>query len=59
MVELSNALLRDVADPSIERLRAAHADVWRTARGIRRDYGTLYGARPFEELVLAATRLVR
>jgi hypothetical protein len=59
LVELSNALVRDVADPSIERLRHAYADVQRAAWRIRRDYGTLYAARPFQELVLAATRLVR
>ncbi len=34
LVELSNALVRDVADPSMERLRDAHADVQRAARRI-------------------------
>ena len=56
LIELSNALLRDVADPSMTLLRAVHADVWRMAVRIRRDYGTLYGARPFQELVLVATQ---
>src|SRR5216683_791006 len=54
LVELSNALVRDFADPPLERLREIHAVVRRAAGATREDYGTLYGARPFRALVLAA-----
>jgi hypothetical protein len=59
LIELSNALVRDIADPSIARLRHAHAETRRTARRLRHDHGTIYGARPFQELVLAATEAAR
>jgi hypothetical protein len=58
LIELSNALVR-LAEPSLERLRHVHAVVRRAARRTRDDYGTLYGARPFQELVLAATLAAR
>lgn len=54
--ELSNALARTAAPPSLEQLREIHRVVRRTARALRADYGTLYGARPFQDLVVAATR---
>jgi hypothetical protein len=59
LVELSNALVRHIAEPSLERLRHVHAVVRRAARRARREYGTLYGARPFKDLVVAATRAAR
>ena len=58
LIELSNALVR-VAQPSLERLRDVHTAVRRAARRTRRDYGTLYGARPFRNLVLVATMAAR
>jgi hypothetical protein len=58
LAELSNALVR-VSEPSLERLRDIHGAVQQAARSARRDYGTLYGARPFRSLVLAAIRAAR
>jgi hypothetical protein len=55
LVQLSNALVRR-AQPPLARLRVIHEVVRRAARTIRHEYGTLYDARPFEELVVAATR---
>lgn len=59
LIELGNALVRDFAEPSLQRLREIHAVVRRAARATRREYGTLYGARPFRDLVLAATGATR
>lgn len=56
LVELSNALVRSSAEPPLASLRKIHEVVRRAARVLKRDYGTLYAARPFKEVVLAATQ---
>jgi hypothetical protein len=56
LVELSNALVRSSAEPPLPSLRKIHEVVRRATRVLKRDYGTLYAARPFKEVVLAATQ---
>jgi hypothetical protein len=47
-------LIASSAEPPLASLRKIHEVVRRAARVLKRDYGTLYAARPFKEVVLAA-----
>lgn len=55
LIMLCDAFVRIDDRPSIEELRFIYAAVRRAARDVRVRYHDIFGARPFEELVLAAT----
>ncbi len=53
---LANALVTEPHQPTLTELRAIHADLRKVAVKIRADFGTLFEARPFHELVAYAMR---
>ena len=57
---LTNALVRARYQPTVRQLEQVHADLKRAARALKRELHTdsLFEARPFHELVVAATRSV-
>lgn len=55
LTALSDAFIRTDDPPSVEELRLIHAAVRRAADAARTRYHDIFSARPFEELVLAAT----
>lgn len=55
LVELSNALVRAHGRPTLDGLNRAYFFLRRGARAIKREYGTLFGARAFRDLVILAT----
>ena len=55
LVELSNALVRAHRRPTLDGLDRAYLFLRRGARAIKREYGTLLGARAFRDLVVLAT----
>lgn len=55
LTELTNALVRAQRQPSLDTLIGAYRFLRRSAEPIRTQYGTLFGARPFGELVVLAT----
>lgn len=59
LAELSNALVRSSAQPPLAALREIYEVVRGAARVLKRHYGTLYAARPFKEVVLAATQTAK
>lgn len=63
LVQLSHALVRGPRQPELAEVRQVLRTVRRAARILRQDYGSLFGARAFRELVFAATeaadRIVR
>jgi hypothetical protein len=56
LIQLGNALVRTTAEPTLDELREMHRVVRGAARIVRRTYGTLYDARPFRALVIAAAQ---
>lgn len=61
LCELANALARKSKAPSIGQLSDIHVNLWRTAERIKLAYGgrSLFGARPFKDIVIAATGLAK
>jgi hypothetical protein len=59
VAELCNALVRVGKRPALPEVQRVHDDLRGTARALRRDHPTLFAARPFLELVVAATRSAR
>jgi hypothetical protein len=58
LIELSNALVRARRQPQLADLERTYRFVSAGAGPIKRAYGTLFGARPFKDLVLLATDYV-
>jgi len=59
LVALSDALVRATRQPTFDQLDQTYRFLRDRSDGIRRIYGTLYGARAFRHLVVAATDFVR
>lgn len=61
LIELANALARKSKAPSFGQLSDIHVNLRRTAERIKLVYGgrSLFGARPFKDLVIAATGLAK
>ncbi len=59
LVELSNALVHKRGTPTIDLLFKIYADLQKRANLLKSDYGggSLFAARPFKDLVIAATDL--
>jgi hypothetical protein len=55
LLALSNALVRATKQPAVDELDRIHRFLRDRSRGIRRNYGTLFGARAFGDLVVIAT----
>ncbi len=58
LIELSNAFVRARRQPQLAELERTYRLVSAGAGRIKREYGTLFGARPFKDLVLLATDYV-
>jgi hypothetical protein len=56
LVQTCNVFVRTAARPSVEELGVVLAAVRRAAHELRAQHHDLFGARAFDELVLAATR---
>jgi hypothetical protein len=52
------ALIRATRQPTFEELDVSYRFLREHAKGVRRIYGTLFGARAFRDLVSAATDFV-
>ena len=59
LIALSGALVRATKQPTFDELDQAYRFLRDKSNGIRRIYGTLFGARSFRHLVVAATDFVR
>jgi hypothetical protein len=59
LVGLTDALVRATTQPSLGELRQIHRFLQDRASRVRRDYGTLFGARAFRDLVVVATDFAR
>jgi hypothetical protein len=55
LVGLTDALVRVTKQPTLPELRQIHRFLQDRSSGIRREYGTLFGARAFRDLVVVAT----
>ena len=55
LIALTDALVRATRQPTPDELRRIHRFLREKSSGIRRTYGTLFGARAFRDLVVAAT----
>jgi hypothetical protein len=55
--ELTSALARSCHKPTVRELRAIYRDLTRTAATLKQELATrtLFDARPFQDLVLAAS----
>jgi hypothetical protein len=59
LVALSDALVRATKQPTFDEIDQAYRFLRDKSNDIRRIYGTLFGARAFRHLVVAATDFVR
>jgi hypothetical protein len=59
LIALSDALVRATKQPTFHELDQAYRFLRDKSNGLRRIYGTLFGARAFRHLVVAATDFVR
>jgi len=55
LVALTDALVRATKQPTVDELGRIHRFLRDKSSGIRRNYGTLLGARAFRDLVVVAT----
>jgi hypothetical protein len=55
LVALTDALVRATKQPTVAELGRIHRFLREKSGGIRRNYGTLFGARAFRDLVVVAT----
>jgi len=55
LVALTDALVRATKQPTVAELGRIHRFLRDKSSGIRRNYGTLFGARAFRDLVVVAT----
>jgi hypothetical protein len=55
LVALTDALVRATKQPTVDELGRIHRFLRDKSSGIRRNYGTLFGARAFRDLVVVAT----
>jgi len=58
LIALADALVRAAKQPSVDDLDRVYRFLRDESSGIRRSYGTLFGARAFRHLVVAATDFV-
>jgi hypothetical protein len=58
LIELTNAFVRARRQPQLNELERTYRFVSTGAGRSKRAYGTLFGARPFKDLVLLATDYV-
>jgi hypothetical protein len=56
---LTDALVRATRQPTLRELREIHRFLQDRSSSIRRDYGTLFGARAFRDLVVVGTDFAR
>lgn len=59
LIALSDALVRATKQPTFDELDETYRFLRDKSNGTRRIYGTLFGARAFRYLVVAATDFVR
>jgi hypothetical protein len=59
LIALSDALARATKQPTFDELDRTYRFLEEESNGIQRIYGTLFGARAFRHLVVAATDFVR
>jgi len=55
LIALIDALVRATTQPTVDELARIHRFLRDKSSGIRRNYGTLFGARAFRDLVVVAT----
>lgn len=55
LIALTDALVRATKQPTVDELGQIHRFLRDKSSGIRRNYGTLFGARAFRDLVVVAT----
>ncbi len=55
LIALTDALVRATKQPTVDELARIHRFLVDESSGIRRNYGTLFGARAFRDLVVVAT----
>jgi hypothetical protein len=55
LIALTDALVRATKQPTVDELGRIHRFLRDKSSGIRRNYGTLFGARAFRDLVVVAT----
>ena len=55
LIALTDALVRATKQPTVDELGRIHRFLRDKSSGIRRNYGTLLGARAFRDLVVVAT----
>ena len=55
LIALTDALARAMKQPTVNELSQIHRFLRDKSGGIRRNYGTLFGARAFRDLVVVAT----
>ena len=55
LTALTDALVRATKQPTLDELQRIHRFLQEKSKGIRRNYGTLFGARAFRDLVVVAT----
>ena len=58
LVALGDALVRAAREPTLDELDRTYRFLRERATGVRRTYGSLFGARAFQVLVVAATDFV-
>ena len=54
LIALTDALVRATKQPTVDELHRIHRFLRDKSSGIRRNYGTLFGARAFRDLVVVA-----
>jgi hypothetical protein len=55
LIALTDALVTATKQPTVDELGRIHRFLRDKSSGIRRNYGTLFGARAFRDLVVVAT----